>query len=668
MIRRAAPRSLLRAWLVALFVAVVAGILPPVVPPAAAAAPELQITTAARYDVQPGLSRVHVTLDATITNTHRDTGATRTYYDTAYLAVLPNTANFTASSPGVKPKVSIRSATRAYTLLTINLGRHLFAGKHTPLRIQFDLPDNGGTALRDVRVGISLVAFPVWAFATDDTPGSSVTVVFPAGYNVQQQVGNLPEPKTASGGGQVYSSGAIDEPLAFYSYFVADRPGAYVATRLTSTLGGSDVPVTVRAWTDDPEWGTRVASLVQRGLPVLGSAVGLPYVGTGLVVQESASRSIGGYAGIFDPVASTIQVAYYAGPFVVLHEIAHAWFNGSLASDRWILEAFASWYAAQAAAVLKVAADPPVLTPQLRNAAIPLNAWPGVGRADELIEDYAYAATFQLAGEIAARAGAAGLQTVWRAAAAGENAYQPFHAGAAVELGSAAPDWRGLLDLLEERTSGNYADLWRQWVVRPSEAHLLEERTTARTAYASAVVASGEWELPPGVRMAMSAWQFGQAERLLAASRAVLAQRSRIADAADVAGLTAPDTLRRAYEGPDGLPAAALEADRELETIDAIDVAVQASHHVDGLFAQIGLLGTEPEPEIVAARAAFTDGNLNAAQAHAATAQAMWQSADGRGRQRLLSAIVAVISMLVLFIALVVLVRTRRARRRHALP
>jgi hypothetical protein len=657
-----------RWLLVGLLLAIVAGLAPPAASPVLGAAPELQLIAAARYDVQPDRSRVHVTLDTTITNTHRDTGSTRTYYDTISLAVLPGTAYFTVSAPDVTPAVSIRERATTYTLLTIRLGRRLFAGRHMALRLQFDLPDKGGTALRDVRVGTSLVAFPVWAFSTQDTPGSSVTVVFPPGYNVQQQVGTMSDVGEASGGRQVWTSGPLDDPLAFSAYFVADRPGAFKATALTATIAGTEIPVTIRAWADDDAWGTRVGSLVERGLPALGAAIGLPYAGTGLAVQESVSRTIGGYAGIFDPVASTIQVAYYAGPFVVLHETAHAWFNGRLASERWILEAFASWYAAQAAVRLKVDAAPPELTSDLRAAAIPLNAWPGVGRADETTEDYAYAATFVLAGAIAARAGAAGLRDVWQAAAGAESAYQPFHAGAPVERGAPAPDWRGLLDLLEERTGASYVDLWRTWVVRPEEASLLDRRATARAAYAAAVVAAGAWELPPSVRRAMANWQFDQAAALMTQCRAVLAQRSTIAAAAAAAGVTVPDTLRKAFEGPDGPAAAAQEADLELATIDAIQAAVAASHEVDGLFAQLGLLGLSPEQEVVAARASFSEGNMAAAQAHAAAAQATWQSADGRGRQRVLSIVVVLLGLVVLLIAGLIVVRTRRARNREPWP
>ena len=231
---------------------------------------------------------------------------TRTYFDTAYLAVLPGTANFAASSPGAEPSVSVRQPTHSYTLLTIELGRRLFAGKRTPLRLQFDLPDRGGTALRDVRVGASLVAFPVWAFATDDTPGSSVTVVFPPGYNVQQQVGSLPRPDgRAPAARQIYASGPLDDAARVLRVLRGRPAGSVRIETQVSVAGGRH---------DGAGHGPR---LVRR--PGVGHAGGVAgearaagacdghraaVRGTGLVVQESVSRTIGGYAGIFDPVAA----------------------------------------------------------------------------------------------------------------------------------------------------------------------------------------------------------------------------------------------------------------------------------------------------------------------------------------------------------------------------
>jgi len=641
---------------------------PPLISPAVAAAPELQITADARYDVVPQKSRVHLTLDTTITNTHRDSGGTRSYYDTAILAVLPGTANFRVSSPGATPTVSIREQAPTYTLLTIKLGRRLFAGKHTALQLQFDLVDRGGDPGRAVRIGPSLAAFPVWAFATAETPGGSVSVAFPAGYTINQQAGEMAGPTAGSGETQVYASGPLAAPLTFYAYFVADRPNGYEETQLTATVGGSRVPVTIRAWTDDPEWGVRVGAIVRRGLPALGSAIALPYDGRGLVVQESISRTLGGYAGTFDPRTATIQVGYAASPFVVLHEIAHVWLNGSLASDRWILEAFASWYASEASSALDLDVAPPRLTDELAESAIPLNGWQAVGLADQPIEDYAYAATFELAQAIASRAGPGGLQRVWQAARQDAFAYQPYAAGARAELGAPVPDWRGFLDLLEERTEARYGDLWQRWVVRPTEAHLLDERSGARLAYVSVAAVAGDWELPPSVRRAMSAWQFEQAQSLIAQSRAVLERRPVIAAAAANAGLTVPATLREAFEGEGGPTAAADEADRQIAVIEGVAAAVAASRAAQSLVAEIGLLGLHPEFDLAEARSAFADGDFGAAEAAASAAEAGWRLADQRGRERLLAVLFAVTLVVALLIAAIVVPRTRRARRRELWP
>ena len=242
---------------------------------------ELQIVSDARYDVQPASSRVRITVDATISNTHKDTPPVRSYYDTGYLAVLPGTANFAVTSPGAKPTVTIRSKTATYTLLAIHFGRRLYGGHHTPLRLTFNLPDKGGAAVRDVRIGTSLIAFPAWSFATTGATGGSVTVVFPAGYNVQVQAGAIPGPSTGASRTIVYASGTLAAPLSFYAYFVADRPGTFKETSTVVDVSGTQVPVVIRAWADDAAWGTRVSALVRRGLPALGAAIGLAYGGAG---------------------------------------------------------------------------------------------------------------------------------------------------------------------------------------------------------------------------------------------------------------------------------------------------------------------------------------------------------------------------------------------------
>ena len=56
-------------------------------------------------------------------------------------------------------------------------------------------------------------------------------------------------------------------------------------------------------------------------------------------------------------------------------------------------------------------------------------------------------------------------------------------AGSEPETVDGPPDWRALLDLLEERTGLTYDDLWRTWVARDTDLPLLDARRDARTEY-----------------------------------------------------------------------------------------------------------------------------------------------------------------------------------------
>ena len=177
------------------------------------------------------------------------------------------------------------------------------------------------------------MTFAAWGFASDSTPGGSVTVVFPPGYSVDVQSGNIGKPTTDATGQTTFSSGRLDQPLAFFAYFVADRPGAYFETahpgpgrRSAARRSRCEPGPTIR-----PGRSVSVdcSSVACRPWP---SGIGLPWIADRpLVVAEAISRSTdrllrplrpGQPAGSRSPTTPT--------PFVVLHEAAHAWFDGSL--------------------------------------------------------------------------------------------------------------------------------------------------------------------------------------------------------------------------------------------------------------------------------------------------------------------------------------------------
>ncbi len=665
-------RSVARRHVAAIGLAVIAaiGLLGTPVGPTApvdtrAATPDLTITSATRYDVQPDRRRVRVVADLTVTNHLRDTTTKRFYFDEAFLAILPGTSGFRLTTEGSgDPSVSATRRPRSHTLLRLDLGKRLYSGKSATYRLTFNLNDPGGAATRDVRIGDSLASFPVWAFASDSTPGSSVTVVVPKGFEVRVEAGAIPDPTTDDRGRTVFRSGRLAKPLDFFAYLVADRPGSYVEATLQPEVLGAPAEVMVRSWPDDKPWAKRVTRLLDRGLPALGERIGLPWPRTDtLTVQEALSRNTGGYAGLFDPSAGRIEIAYYAGDFVVLHEAAHSWFNGSLLADRWANEAFASYYAEATAKDLKVKVKPDKLTKALQAARIPLNGWGPVGSEDPRQEDYAYAAGLTLAREIAKRAGTDGLQAVWADAAARTGAYQPV--GGPAEVVEGPPDWRGLLDLLEERTDASYDDLWRAWIARPTDLALLDARAAARRALTDVEAATDGWRLPRPIRDAMRAWRFADASRLIAHAEAALVQRTQVVAAADRAGLIAPDALRTAFEDDDGFDDALTEASLELDTIDRFQEAVDRRPTTTSPILALGLWGLTPEDDLADARDAFAEGDLEASVAASHRAAETWTHAETTGKSRALSIGLLILAAVLGIGSLIVAWRRRRRRRRR---
>ena len=639
----------------------------PAQPSARAATPDLTIVSAATYEVLPDAKTVHVTVALTATNNLRDTATRRYYFDRAALAVLPGTTNFRIAGGSGRPSVAVSERTADYTLLTIAFGQRINSQRSATFALEFDLVDAGGDPGRDVRVGTAFTSFPAWAFASDETPGSSVTVIFPEGFTVVLEAGDLPEPTTDADGRTVYQSGALDAPLEFFAYFVADRPAAYIESSRRATVGSASAELVIRSWPDDPDWSSRVGDLFGRGLPALSRAIGLPWSRTDpLVITESVSRTTGGYAGLFDPIEGTVEVAYYADAFVILHEAAHAWFHGGLLADRWTNEAFASYYALVVAGELGVEATADPLTPELREYAIPLNAWGAIGDEPPEVEDYAYAATLELARRIAERVGERALVAVWAAAARGDGAYQPS-GGLPTERADGVPDWRGLLDLLEDHADQPLDDLWLEWVVRDEDAPILDERRAARALYEAVELEAGAWHLPRSARAALRAWQFDQATELLTDARRVLGARAELEVGAGDAGLTLPLTLRTAFEGDGGFAAALAEAEAEKAAILAYATAAAQRIADPDPLERLGLVGSEPETALDASAASFAAGDLATAVGRASEAETIWLSAAEIGRNRIVTG-VGIAVLVVLLLAFGVSVLRRRRARRTAAP
>lgn len=594
------------------------------------------------YDVQPDANRVAVAVQLTAANHLKDTVTKRYFFRVGYLTVVPGASNFkiTTTTKSAKPKVSAIATTATYTNLRIDFGANLAAGKTQALTITFEVRDPGGAPDRALRISHSLVSFSAWAVATPSTRGATVVVRFPEGYSVAVGRGPLAGPEPDGTGHDLWSSGPLDAPLDFVADISADRPTDYEETTRTVATSAGDATILLRAWPDDPAWRDRVGALIERALPILEREIGVPWPVDGpLAVREALVRSTGGYAGLFDPADRRIEIAYAATDGLVLHELAHAWFNGGLVAERWAAEGFAAYYAELAARELDVDPSVPPAPSQTDPAAIPLNAWRPTGTEQPASETWAYAASLELARQIAVRAGPDAMRAVWSNAARSIGAYQPEAGGA--EPAPGPPDWRGLIDLVESGAGEDFADLWRQWVARPEDLPVLADRATARGYYLRSVGLAGDWYLPPVIRTAMRAWRFDIAREQLVAADGVVAQRDRLQAAATDANVTLPETLRDAFEGEAGLAAAAVEAQAEQATLDAIVAAGAArpTEHGAGerLIIGVGLLLVDPESSLAAARAELAAGDLETAYDSAEAARTAWTSAARVGRARILS-------------------------------
>ena len=606
-------------------------------PPVARAAPDgLQVVTQTRYVALPAEKRIHVTVEARATNARPDPPNGRYYYTATRFAVQPAIRNLTASSGRATLAARVVSTSNEFTGVEVAFGQSLFHGATYAFTFAYDIVDPGGVPNRDVRVAASLVAFPVWAFGSQGTAGSSVSVTIPAGYTVTIEAGDL---KTSHGpdSATILTAAAIADPESFFAYVTAERPGAFRETSATVRLREGPVTVLIRAWDDDPDWGTRIKGIVTKGLPVLRDLIGLGYQVHGeLQVEEAAGSRLGDYAGVYNSETESIDVRYDADGYTTLHETAHTWFNDNLLTGRWIAEAWAEYYGVEAGKRIGTDGQAFVLTPQLTASRIPLNAWAGIGVEPPLTEEYAYAASYRLAQLIAARSGLDGLRRVWQAAEDGETSYQPAHPGPLPEKGLATTveGWQRLLDLLEERTKRSYVDLWRQWVVTGTEAASLDARATARADYARTVTAARDWELPYQVRYTLGAWQFGALQIELTDARSVLADRDRIADLAARLNLLVPSTVRTDFESGTTFDHAKQDAASELTALGALGSASSALTKSPSALESVGLLFADPDKRLQVARAAFENGDANVASRNAQLAAQERAGAADVGRLR----------------------------------
>jgi hypothetical protein len=647
--------------LAASVLAVAGALAPDRAPIARAASDGLEVTTATTYTVVPVRHVVQVTLVLTARNNKPNVTAggivTKYFYEGARLAIQSEARNVRATEGGFRLTATTRAAD-GYQILEVRFRASLFFQQSTTVQLAFDLPGGAPRSLSDIRVGTAFATFVAWAFGDS----GSVRVVVPAGFDAAVTGSDVA--KTTSNGASVFRASAIADVGNWYLVVNADRKSALTNDRVDLT-GGEHI--VVRAWPEDTTWRKRVRDLLTRGLPKLVEEIGLPWPLAGdLPVVEVHTPLLEGYAGQYVPAEQRIEISEDLDDHTIIHEATHAWFNGALFAGRWIGEGLADTFAARTLDGLGIGDRTPGAVSPTDPAAVRLVDWVHPGRITdaptEAREQFGYDASWTVVSAIVTDVGLDGMQRVFGAA----QAHQIAYVGAlAPETVSGGNDWRRLLDLLDELGHSARSDeLFRTWIVNDAQAATLDQRATARTAYADLVDVGGGWKPPFYVRGPMSDWDFATATTRIAEARTFLDRKLEIEAGAGLLQLPVSPDLKIAYEtADDSFRLANQLADQEDASLRALVTATQAVDAPRAPFVALGLIGTTPELALAAARIAFTNGSPFAAdQASALTA--LIDGAVEVGRGRLMAAIVVVVAVVVLLVIAVLLVR-RRGRRRE---
>ncbi len=171
------------------------------------------------------------------------------------------------------------------------------------------------------------------------------------------------------------------------------------------------------------------------------------------------------------------------------------------------------------------------------------------------------------------------------------------------------------------------------------------------------------WAPPLVVRQRMSAWSFGSAQEAIEGSEAVLALRSELDGKTTALGSSYPSALEAAHEGSEAnLDDAKDAVQQQIDSADRLLAAVAANEESDGLFGELGLIGTNLPALLGEARAALAVGDYERARSTAKQVLDTVERAPDVGKKRALWAGGGVLSMLLLTLLIVVL-RCRQRRR-----
>lgn len=636
------------------------------------------------YDIDAEANEVRISVEFALTNQKGPTRSgnviTQYYFDTFPVLVPDGAEDVTALLNGQfdlpvevrSEEIELDDGSVDADIAYITLDRRLTYRQTRYITFSLTLPgDQPRGDLEGVRVNPAYVAVSAWAWGD---PGlSTVEISLPEGFDVAVLGASLTE--TSEDGRVVWTSGVIDDVADWFVGITGRRDEALQVTDLEL----DEFSVEVMAWPGDDEWAHEVAEALEAGVPVLEGLIGIAARDvTELEVVEALDPTLLGYAGWYLSDDARIELSEFHDDHVILHEIAHLYFNDDLFEERWINEGLADEFASLAVEEIGGESDPEYADPTepvtAGAGAVLLDDWVVPRRSpmeDEGVartEDYGYNASFWVIRTISDEIGAGGLAAVVAAAESDLAAYSP---GARGHEG--VDDWQRFLDLLQEVGRSEVAEqLFRDLVVDEETAALLDERATAREAVERHVSRIGDWEVPEVLRTPLEEWEFEAALSAAAVADDAYDRYEQAVAAAAELDLTLPPTTRIAYEGSvteQHLERAGARADAHTEVAAILTEARAAVDEPRGFYARVGLRGEDPAADLAAAMASFEADAGDRAAAEAQAVIDLIAGAEKVGRDQVRQWIVMGVTGLVLLAGLVTgLILWRRRRKRLSLP
>ncbi len=649
------------ATLVVLFL-VFLSVLSVVGTPRAHAAGGLTFRSDATYTVQAEDGYVGVNNHITLTNVKPNTRSgyriTEYYYDRFQVVVPDEAEEIVATSGGRELRLELTEED-GMRVAEIRLRSRLFYKRTQTIDLDFKLLGDTPRSHSVMRVNPAYVSFFAWAWGDDSK--SSVTVLAPEGFELEfMGDGTLFPTSTEEPGMQAWAHTEIEKPYEWFSGISGSRDEGLAKTEFT--VGPADIQML--SWPGDDGWTDTVESTLEDGLPALVDVIGLDWpIEDDLIIRESVAPNRFGYAGWYFTELDEIEMGEELDRIVVLHEVAHAWFNDELFEERWIVEGLASSVAAHVARAEFDEKELPRLIRSNAADAVQLNNWHDRGNSDER-EEFAYNASWWIMYKIIDEVGIENFSEVIVAADSDVIAYR----GAGyTEKVDPDDDWRRFLDLAQEVAGSESApELFRKYVVRTPEIEKMDERDEARSRLEELENAAAGWVTPIVIRRPMSEWEFDEALRAMDEANAVLSMRDQLLEKAAEADLEISDVMQTHYEARNGTFDYILTyGEARMAAIDVIEAAEAELAIEPDLMTQIGLWRSDDPKELaVAARGAYNDDHPRRAEALANQAVADLAAARELGVERTRNAAIAAGALLVVLLSLIIWWVMRRRRRK----